>query len=124
MKHPIHQMKHPTYREMSLLLVWPEGFLEQVLFRSYGKSLEMAKKRSPFLQKKNWMPQFQESLRNDPLYVRARGIVPSVKEFDASFFGLNPKVASAMDPQQRLFLEIAWEALEQAGIYLHIIKVA
>jgi len=56
-----------------------------------------------------------ESLRNDPLYVNARGIVPSVKEFDASFFGLTPKVASAMDPQQRLFLEIAWEALEQAG---------
>ena len=56
-----------------------------------------------------------ESLRNDPLYVRARGIVPTAKEFDASFFGLNPKVAEAMDPQQRLFLEIAWEALEQSG---------
>jgi len=60
-------------------------------------------------------PTIPESLSNDPLYVKARGIVPSVKEFDASFFGLTPKVASAMDPQQRLFLEIAWEALEQAG---------
>jgi acyl transferase domain-containing protein len=56
-----------------------------------------------------------ETLRKDPLYVRARGVVPSVKEFDAAFFGINPKVAEAMDPQQRLFLEIAWEALEQTG---------
>ncbi|WP_179376320.1 polyketide synthase [Winogradskyella wichelsiae] len=56
-----------------------------------------------------------EELRNNPLYVGARGIVPSAKTFDAKFFGLNPKLASAMDPQQRLFLEISWEALEQSG---------
>jgi amino acid adenylation domain-containing protein len=56
-----------------------------------------------------------ETRRKDPLYVKARGIVPSVKTFDASFFGMNPKIAEAMDPQQRLFLEIAWEALEQSG---------
>lgn len=56
-----------------------------------------------------------EALRNDPLYVPARGIVPSAKEFDARFFGINPKLAEAMDPQQRLFLEIAWEVLEQSG---------
>src|SRR5690606_28430526 len=56
-----------------------------------------------------------EALRNDPLYVRARGIIPSAQEFDPVFFGLNPKVASVMDPQQRLFLEVAWEVLEQSG---------
>jgi amino acid adenylation domain-containing protein len=56
-----------------------------------------------------------ESLRKDKLYVAARGIVPSAKEFDATFFGINPKLAEAMDPQQRLFLEIAWEVLEQTG---------
>jgi amino acid adenylation domain-containing protein len=56
-----------------------------------------------------------KSLRNDPLYVAARGIIPSAKEFDASFFGINPKLAEAMDPQQRLFLEISWEVLEQTG---------
>ncbi|WP_225035703.1 polyketide synthase [Winogradskyella sp. SM1960] len=56
-----------------------------------------------------------EALRNDPLYVKARGIVRSAQEFDPAFFGLNPKVASVMDPQQRLFLEIAWEVLEQSG---------
>ncbi|CAH8292853.1 amino acid adenylation domain-containing protein [Mariniflexile fucanivorans] len=56
-----------------------------------------------------------ETLRKDPLYVSARGVVPSAKYFDPHFFGINPKLAEAMDPQQRLFLEIAWEALEQSG---------
>ena len=56
-----------------------------------------------------------ETLRNNPLYVGARGIIPAAKEFDAKFFGINPRLAEAMDPQQRLFLEIAWETLEQTG---------
>ncbi|MCW2517096.1 MAG: ppsA 3 [Mycobacterium sp.] len=37
-------------------------------------------------------------------------------EFDAEFFGLSPREAAAMDPQQRLFLEVSWEALENAGL--------
>ncbi|MFH7000353.1 amino acid adenylation domain-containing protein [Flavobacterium sp. FlaQc-57] len=56
-----------------------------------------------------------ESLRNDPLYIGARGILPSAKTFDAHFFGLNPQLAAAMDPQIRVFLEISFEALEKAG---------
>ncbi|KRD61537.1 hypothetical protein ASE40_08380 [Flavobacterium sp. Root935] len=56
-----------------------------------------------------------ESLRKDPLYIGARGILPSAKTFDANFFGLNPQLAAAMDPQIRIFLEISFEALEQAG---------
>jgi len=56
-----------------------------------------------------------ESLRNDPLYIGARGVLPSAKTFDPAFFGLNPQLAAAMDPQIRIFLEISFEALEQAG---------
>jgi amino acid adenylation domain-containing protein len=56
-----------------------------------------------------------ESLRNDPLYVGARGIIPNANTFDAAFFGINHKLAEVMDPQIRLFLEIAWETLEQTG---------
>jgi amino acid adenylation domain-containing protein len=55
------------------------------------------------------------ALKNDPLYVKARGVLADVEAFDAAFFGLSPKLAAAMDPQQRIFLEIAWEALERAG---------
>ncbi|TRX27556.1 amino acid adenylation domain-containing protein [Flavobacterium franklandianum] len=56
-----------------------------------------------------------ESIRNNPLYVGARGIIQNANTFDAAFFGINPKLAEVMDPQQRLFLEISWEALEQKG---------
>ena len=38
------------------------------------------------------------------------------EEFDAEFFGISPREAAAMDPQQRLLIEVAWEALENAGI--------
>lgn len=51
----------------------------------------------------------------DTSYVKARGIVKDVEKFDASFFGMNPKIAAIMDPQQRLFLEISYEAMEKAG---------
>jgi acyl transferase domain-containing protein len=35
--------------------------------------------------------------------------------FDAEYFGILPREAQRMDPQQRLFLEVAIEALDDAG---------
>ncbi len=43
-------------------------------------------------------------------------------EFDAEFFSISPREAAGMDPQQRLFIEVAWEALEDAGIPPHTIR--
>jgi phthiocerol/phenolphthiocerol synthesis type-I polyketide synthase C len=37
-------------------------------------------------------------------------------EFDAEFFAISPREAAAIDPQHRLLLEVACEALEDAGI--------
>ena len=58
---------------------------------------------------------FDESSRRDVSYVKARPILPDVDRFDAGFFGMLAREAALTDPQQRLFLEIAWEAFEDAG---------
>ncbi|GLY47191.1 type I polyketide synthase [Lentzea sp. NBRC 102530] len=49
-------------------------------------------------------------------YAREGGFLYQAGEFDAAFFGINPREALAMDPQQRMLLETSWEAVERAGI--------
>ena len=79
------------------------------------KNLRDGKETISFFTKEELDVSLPESLRKDPLYIGARGLLPSAKTFDPGFFGLNPQLAAAMDPQIRVFLEIAWEALEQSG---------
>jgi amino acid adenylation domain-containing protein len=58
---------------------------------------------------------FDEGSRREERYVKARPILPDVDRFDAGFFGMLAREAALTDPQQRLFLQIAWEAFEDAG---------
>ena len=60
-------------------------------------------------------PSITPALRNDPVYVRARGVLDGVELFDAAFFGIPPREAELTDPQQRVFLELCWACMERAG---------
>lgn len=56
-----------------------------------------------------------DELKSNPDYVPATGYLDDVNLFDAEFFGVKRGEARLLDPQQRLWLEVAWEALENAG---------
>ena len=49
------------------------------------------------------------------LHTRHGYFLDRLDGFDREFFRIAPREALAMDPQQRLMLELAWEALEDAG---------
>jgi acyl transferase domain-containing protein/SAM-dependent methyltransferase len=49
------------------------------------------------------------------MYTRHGSFVADPALFDADFFGISPREAASLDPQHRLALEVAWEALENAG---------
>ncbi|MFI0897914.1 SDR family NAD(P)-dependent oxidoreductase [Streptomyces sp. NPDC020983] len=60
--------------------------------------------------------------RADPMWAEVTPDVPlrggfldDVTGFDAPFFRVSPREAKALDPQHRLLLEVAWEAMEDAG---------
>jgi len=55
-----------------------------------------------------------DNIRNKN-YVPAAAVLDGYETFDAEFFGFSPKDASILDPQHRKFLEVSWQAMEQAG---------
>ncbi|WP_257460230.1 type I polyketide synthase [Archangium lipolyticum] len=64
------------------------------------------------------VPGHYDSRRGVPgkMYGIKGGFLDDVERFDAGFFGISPREAASLDPQQRLVLEVAWEALENAGL--------
>jgi hypothetical protein len=45
------------------------------------------------------------------------GLIQDVEGFDAAFSGISPREGGKVDPQQRLLMEVAQEAMEDAGEY-------
>jgi acyl transferase domain-containing protein len=85
--------------------------------REFWQNLVAGKETISFFSPDELEPATTEpaEARNDPHYVRARGVLEGAENFDAAFFGINPREATLMDPQHRVFMETAWEAFENAG---------
>ena len=81
----------------------------------FWKNLIEGRDSIEFLSPEQLSPEVSEELRNDPRYVRARGMIDKPYEMDAAFFDIGPMEAKLIDPQQRVLLETAFEALENAG---------
>ncbi|MGK3983832.1 beta-ketoacyl synthase N-terminal-like domain-containing protein [Sorangium sp. So ce136] len=64
----------------------------------------------------DWRAYFDEEKgKPGAIYTRWGGFIEDIDKFDPLFFKLSPRDAEWMDPQERLFLEVAYEALEDAG---------
>lgn len=56
-----------------------------------------------------------EAFVDNPNYMKRCGYIPNIDQFDAGLFSYTAAQARMIDPQQRLFLEMVWQALENAG---------
>ncbi|MFD6624415.1 SDR family NAD(P)-dependent oxidoreductase [Streptomyces diastaticus] len=57
-----------------------------------------------------------ENRISDPNYIKYSPLIGDASQFDAALFGFTRREAELRDPQQRIFLEVAYSALEDAGV--------
>ena len=88
----------------------PEKLWDFLLNKQHASGTIPSQRWEPWLHKD---PRNAEILEN---IIRKGYFLDNLENFDAAFFGISPKEAELMDPHQRLALELAWEALENAGI--------
>ena len=61
--------------------------------------------------------------RSGKMYIKQAGYLKeSHTYFDPMFFGISPREAECLDPQQRLLLEVVWEAIDDGGFEIEVLK--
>src|SRR6476646_713343 len=81
-------------------------------WRNLSEGVESISRLSDEQMLKSGVP---ASYLSNPNYVKAAPILEAPGNFDARFFGFSPVEAKSMDPQHRIMLELAYEALDNAG---------
>ncbi|HYK05693.1 MAG TPA: SDR family NAD(P)-dependent oxidoreductase [Thermoanaerobaculia bacterium] len=64
---------------------------------------------------------YERRLQYESLERYRGGFIDDIDKFDSLFFNISPREAEMLDPQERLFLEVAWEAIEDAGYYPEVL---
>jgi len=67
------------------------------------------------LSDKRWVWPDSIDIDGQKSYLNKAGFASDIERFDADFFHISPKEAELMDPQQRMVMQLAWQALEDAG---------
>jgi amino acid adenylation domain-containing protein len=104
-----------TFNEPIAIIAFSGRFPGADSVDTLWENLCAGKESITFFEPQQLDPSIAAELRDDPNYVRARGIIRDVEMFDPGFFGITPREAEVMDPQQRIFLELCWESLERGG---------
>jgi amino acid adenylation domain-containing protein len=112
---PVAKATHDTNAEPIALIAMAGRFPGAADIEQFWDNLVAGRESISFFSDAELDAGVSAASRADPAYVRARGVIDGIEDFDAAFFGINPKEAELMDPQQRVFLEICWECLERAG---------
>ncbi len=81
----------------------------------YWQLLSEGREGLSFFSKNDIPAGIDTSIKDNDLYICAKGMVSDPESFDAYFFGIQQQMAEVMDPQIRLFMETAYRALENAG---------
>ncbi|MBC9783075.1 amino acid adenylation domain-containing protein [Heliobacterium chlorum] len=84
----------------------------------YWEVLKHGKDCLTEIPESRWSLKFFYSSHSDKpgkMIIGRGGFISGQDEFDPQFFGIVPREAEYLDPQQRKLLEVAWEALEDAG---------
>ncbi len=58
----------------------------------------------------------EKELLNNPNYIRRKGVLDDIEEFDPAFFNITPAEVNKMSPQLRLLYKGVWQAMEDGGI--------